>query len=121
MSLLIPGTMADGAKLTLFSALHFLKETFDQYAQRDENKGTMSKKELAELLREQGNVVSKNKRRLCSSRELRMLSKTLVLPPPRQTADIFVSNYFTGMDQDGDSKITFKEYMDYLIELYIGY
>lgn len=121
MSLLIPGIMADGAKLTLFSALHFLKETFDQYAQRDENKGTMSKKELAELLREQGNVVSKNKRRLCSSRELRMLSKTLVLPPPRQTADIFVSNYFTGMDQDGDSKITFKEYMDYLIELYIGY
>ncbi|TWW79175.1 hypothetical protein D4764_10G0002050 [Takifugu flavidus] len=85
--------MADGAKLTLFSALHFLKETFDQYAQRDENKGTLSKKELAELLREQGNV----------------------------TADIFVSSYFTGMDQDGDSRITFKEYMDYLIELYIGY
>lgn len=62
--------MADGAKLTLFSALHFLKETFDQYAQRDEDKGTLSKKELAELLREQGNVVSKNKRQPCSSREL---------------------------------------------------
>lgn len=61
--------MAEGAKLTLFSALHFLKETFDQYAQRDEGKGTLSKKELIKMLREQGNVVSKNKRRPYSSRE----------------------------------------------------
>lgn len=62
--------MADGAKLTLFSAMHFLKETFDQYAQGDKDKGTLSKKELAELLREHGNVVSKNNGQPCSSREM---------------------------------------------------
>lgn len=51
--------MADEVKITLFTAMQFLKQTFDKYAQQDAEKGTMSKKELGELLRDHANAVSK--------------------------------------------------------------
>lgn len=38
---------------TFLSAMDFLQQTFDKYADMDDEKGTMSKKELKELLRQQ--------------------------------------------------------------------
>lgn len=35
---------------TIMSAMDFLKQTFDKYADMDDEKGTMSKNELKELL-----------------------------------------------------------------------
>lgn len=50
--------------------MDFLKETFDKYAAMDDDKGTMSKKELNELLRQQLGEVWKNNAQHCCSREL---------------------------------------------------
>uniref|UniRef100_A0A674NBK9 EF-hand domain-containing protein n=1 Tax=Takifugu rubripes TaxID=31033 RepID=A0A674NBK9_TAKRU len=77
--------MADKSEQTILTAMDFLKETFFKYADTDDDKGTMSKKELADLLRNQLDEVP---------------------------------HYFKKMDEDGDSKITFKEYMHYLTDLY---
>lgn len=68
---LVPGTMA--GEQTIITAMDFLKETFDKYADMDDNKGTMSKKEFTELLRQQLKEVWKNNAQYCCSRELRML------------------------------------------------
>lgn len=56
---LVAGTMADEVPITLFTALEFLKQTFDKYAQEDAEKGTLGKKELGELLRDRANAISK--------------------------------------------------------------
>ncbi|XP_029695106.1 protein S100-A1-like [Takifugu rubripes] len=82
--------MADKSEQTILTAMDFLKETFFKYADTDDDKGTMSKKELADLLRNQ--LDEKNEKRS--------------------------AHYFKKMDEDGDSKITFKEYMHYLTDLY---
>lgn len=48
MTVLVPGTMAE--EKTILTAMDFLKEIFDKYADMDDEKGVMSKKELTDLL-----------------------------------------------------------------------
>lgn len=62
---LVLGTMAE--EQTILTAMNFLRETFYKYADVDDEKGIMSKKEFAELLRKHTNVVSRNNTQRCSS------------------------------------------------------
>lgn len=52
--------MADKSKQTMLTAMDFLKENFYKYADMDDDKGTMSKKELADMLRQQLDEVRKS-------------------------------------------------------------
>lgn len=58
--------MADKSEQTILTAMDFLKETFNKYAGMDDDKGTMSKKELADLLRHQLDEVRKSNAQHCS-------------------------------------------------------
>lgn len=51
--------MADEAEITMFTAMAFLKQTFNKYAREDAEKGTLSKKEFDDLLRDHVTEVSK--------------------------------------------------------------
>lgn len=51
--------MADKGKRTIATVMDFLKETFNTYSALDGEKGLMSKKEFANLLRTQEGIVSK--------------------------------------------------------------
>uniref|UniRef100_H3BVY8 EF-hand domain-containing protein n=1 Tax=Tetraodon nigroviridis TaxID=99883 RepID=H3BVY8_TETNG len=73
--------------------MQFLKNCFDEHAEKDKDKDTMTKKELADMLREQFDI----------------------------TENHFVSQFYNDMDKDGDDKITFKEYMAYLAKLFEGF
>lgn len=44
--------MADEVEITMFTAMTFLKQTFNKYAREDAQKGTLSKKEFNDLLRD---------------------------------------------------------------------
>lgn len=46
-------------ELSIFNAMKFLKDCFDEHAAKDGEKATMTKKELADLLRQQFEIVSK--------------------------------------------------------------
>ncbi|TWW79177.1 hypothetical protein D4764_10G0002070 [Takifugu flavidus] len=80
-------------ELSIFNAMKFLKDCFDEHAAKDGEKATMTKKELADLLRQQFEI----------------------------TENHFIAQYFDGMDKDGDEKITFTEYMSYLTKLFEGF
>lgn len=56
-------------ELSLFTAMKFVKDCFDEHAEKDGEKATMTKKELADLLRQQFNIVSK-----------KIISNTVVVP-----------------------------------------
>ncbi|CAG11859.1 unnamed protein product [Tetraodon nigroviridis] len=58
---------------TILTAMDFLKETFYKYADMDDEKGTMSKKELSDMLKKHMNVVSRNNTQHCSNSDLRMI------------------------------------------------
>ncbi|TWW79176.1 hypothetical protein D4764_10G0002060 [Takifugu flavidus] len=82
--------MADKSEQTILTAMDFLKETFHKYADMDDDKGTMSKKELTDLVRKHVNV----------------------------TIESHYDYFFKTMDEDKDAKITFKEYMYFLTDMY---
>uniref|UniRef100_A0A674P8P2 EF-hand domain-containing protein n=1 Tax=Takifugu rubripes TaxID=31033 RepID=A0A674P8P2_TAKRU len=80
-------------ELSIFNAMKFLKDCFDEHAAKDGEKATMTKKELADLL----------------------------FFFHFQTENHIIAQYFDGMDKDGDEKITFTEYMSYLTKLFEGF
>lgn len=51
--------MAAETKLSVFEAMQYLKLCFDKHAEKEGEKATMTKKELADLLRQQFDIVSK--------------------------------------------------------------
>lgn len=55
----VPGNMADKTKLSVVSAMQFLKDCFDRHAKKDGAEATMTKAELADMLRQQFDIVSK--------------------------------------------------------------
>lgn len=61
--------MAEESEQNILTAMEFLKKTFYKYADMDNDKGTMSKKELIKLLQDQLDEVRINNTQRCS-REL---------------------------------------------------
>ncbi|KAJ4930494.1 hypothetical protein JOQ06_024805 [Pogonophryne albipinna] len=71
--------------------LKLLKNTFDKYAGKDADKGSMSKAELADLLREEFPGMAGDKKQLDA--------------------------FFTGLDGDKDGKVSFPEFVQFAATL----
>ncbi|KAL3067659.1 hypothetical protein OYC64_022085 [Pagothenia borchgrevinki] len=71
--------------------LTLLKTTFDKYAGQDADKGSMSKAELADLLREEFPGMAGDKKQLDA--------------------------FFTGLDGDKDGKVSFPEFVQFAATL----
>lgn len=52
--------MADEKNQSIFEAMMFLKNCFDEHAKKEGEKATLTKKELADMLRQQFDIVSEN-------------------------------------------------------------
>ncbi|KAJ4931033.1 hypothetical protein JOQ06_025333 [Pogonophryne albipinna] len=71
--------------------LKVLKTTFDKYAGKDADKGSMSKAELADLLREEFPGMAGDKKQLDA--------------------------FFTGLDGDKDGNVSFPEFVQFAATL----
>lgn len=113
--------MADKPKLSVFEAVKFLKDCFDEHAEKDGEKATMTKSELADMLHQQFDIVSKKYSQYCPSGgnvSQMVIFFSLLL---YQTENHLVTQFFNDMDKEKDDKITFEEYMGYLAHLFKGF